>query len=36
MSNRIDFLPLDSDEYKTLNAECDAKKVVYDAAHIKN
>lgn len=35
MSNRLDFLPLDSDEYKTLNAECDAKKTEYDAAHIK-
>ncbi len=35
MSNRLDFLPLDSDEYKTLNAECDAKKSEYEAAHIK-
>ncbi len=33
MSNRLDFLPLDSDEYKTLNAECDAKKAEYDTAH---
>ncbi len=35
ISNRLDFLPLDSDEYKTLNAECDAKKSEYEAAHIK-
>ncbi len=35
MSNRLDFLPLDSDEYKTLNTECDAKKAEYEAAHIK-
>lgn len=33
ISNRLDFLPLDSDEYKTLNTECDAKKADYDAAH---
>lgn len=33
ISNRLDFLPFDSDEYKTLNAECDAKKADYDAAH---
>lgn len=33
MSNRLNFLPLDSDEYKTLNAECDAKKAEYDTAH---
>ena len=35
ISNRLDFLPLDSDEYKTLNTECDAKKAEYEAAHIK-
>ena len=35
ISNRLDFLPLDSYEYKTLNAECDAKKAEYEAAHIK-
>ncbi len=34
ISNRLDFLPLDSDEYKTLNAECDAKKAEYDTAHM--
>ncbi len=33
MSNRLDFLPLDSDEYKTLNNECDAKKSAYDTVH---
>ncbi len=33
MSNRLDFLPLDSDEYKTLNTECEAKKSEYDTAH---
>ena len=33
ISNRLDFLPLDSDEYKTLNSECDAKKAEYDTAH---
>lgn len=35
ISNRLDFLPLDSDEYKTLNTECDAKKAEYDAACMK-
>ncbi len=35
ISNRLDFLPLDSDEYKTLHVECDTKKAEYDAAHIK-
>ncbi len=33
MSNRLDFLPLGSEEYKTLNAECDAKKSEYNTAH---
>lgn len=33
LSNRLDFLPLDSDEYKTLNAECETKKSEYDTAH---
>ncbi len=33
MSNRLDFLPLDSEEYKTLNTKCDAKKSAYDTAH---
>ena len=35
ISNRLDFLPLDSDEYKVLHTECDAKKAEYEAAHIK-
>ena len=35
MSNRLDFLPLDSDEYNALHTECDAKKAEYEAAHIK-
>ena len=35
ISNRLDFLPLDSDEYKALHTECDAKKAEYEAAHIK-
>ena len=33
MSNRLDFLPLDSEEYKSLDAECSAAKVEYDKAH---
>ena len=33
MSNRLDFLPLDSEEYKSLDAECDAAKAEYDKAH---
>ncbi len=33
ISSQLDFLPLDSDEYKTLNTECEAKKSEYDAAH---
>lgn len=33
LSNRLDFLPLDSDEYKTLNAECEAKQSGYGTAH---
>ena len=32
MNNRLDFLPLDSGEYKSLNTECDAKKFAYDTA----
>lgn len=30
MSNRLDFVPLDSGEYMQLSAECDAKKAEYD------
>lgn len=33
MSNRLDFLPLDSEEYKSLAPVCDAKKAEYDTAH---
>ena len=33
MSNRLDLLPHDSEEYRTLDAECDAAKVRYDEAH---
>lgn len=33
MSNRLDFLPLDSEDYKSLDSLCDAKKVEYDTAH---
>ncbi|WP_106832076.1 hypothetical protein [Parabacteroides pacaensis] len=33
MSNRLDFVPLDSEEYTKLSAECDTKKAEYDTAH---
>lgn len=33
MSNRLDFLPLDSDEYMSLDKDCDRKKQEYDEAH---
>lgn len=33
MSNRLDFLPLDSDEYMSLDKDCDRKKLEYDEAH---
>ena len=33
MSNRLDFLPIDSEDYKSLDPLCDAKKVEYDTAH---
>ncbi len=33
ISNRLDFMPLDSEEYTRLSAECDAKKAEYDTAH---
>lgn len=32
-SNRLDFLPLDSDEYKALENECGKVKSEYDKAH---
>ncbi len=36
LSNRLDYLPLDSDEYRQLDAECDAAKADYDQAHAEN
>ena len=33
MSNRLDFLPLDSGDYRSLAPLCDAKKTEYDTAH---
>lgn len=33
MSNRLDFLPLDSEEYSLLDVECSAAKTKYDEAH---
>ncbi|MCM1078277.1 MAG: hypothetical protein NC344_01215 [Bacteroidales bacterium] len=35
MSNRLDYLPGDSDDYKTLDIECSSKKTEYDTAHAK-
>lgn len=33
MSNRLDFLPLGSEEYRSLDAECGTAKAKYDQAH---
>lgn len=33
MSNRLDFLSLNSDEYKSLDTLCNATKTEYDGAH---
>lgn len=33
MSSRLDFLPLDSEEYRSLDAECSTAKAKYDEAH---
>ena len=33
MSNRLDMMDMQSKEYKTLDADCDAKKAEYDKAH---
>ena len=33
MSNRQDFLPLESEEYKALDTECDTAKAEYDKSH---
>lgn len=32
MNSRLDFLPLDSEEYRLLDAECSAAKAKYDEA----
>ena len=32
-SNRLDYLPMDSDEYRSLDAECDKAKEEYGHAH---
>lgn len=34
MSNHLDYLPVDFDDYKTLDAECSSKKTEYDTAHV--
>ncbi len=36
LSNRLDYLPLDSDEYKKLDTECDKAKEAYDKASAEN
>lgn len=33
MSNRLDYLPVDSEDYKTLDVKCSSKKAEYDTAH---
>ena len=33
LNHRLDFLPLDSEEYMKLSVECDAQKAEYDTAH---
>ena len=33
LNNRLDFLPLDTEEYKSLDSECSAVKAKYDEAH---
>lgn len=33
VSNRLDLLPLGSEDYKSLDPVCDAKKAEYDTAH---
>lgn len=33
-SNRLDFMPLESVEYRLLDKECDAAKAEYDKAHV--
>lgn len=34
-SNRLDYMDMDSDEFKALDAECDAAKAKYDEFHAK-
>lgn len=33
LNNRLDFLPLDTEEYKSINSECSAVKAEYDEVH---
>ena len=33
MSSRLDFLPMDAEEYKSLDAECSVAKAEYDEVH---
>ena len=35
LSNRLDYLPMDSDEFKTKEEQCDAVKAEYDIHHAK-
>ncbi len=35
LSNRLDYLPMDSDEFKTKDEQCDAVKAEYDIHHAK-
>ncbi len=35
MSNRLDFLPLESEEYRSLEKECDTVKAEYDKAQMR-
>ena len=35
LSNRLDYLPMDSDEFKTKDEQCDAVKAEYDIHHTK-
>lgn len=35
LNNRLDFLPLDTEEYKSLDSECSAVKAKYDEVHMR-
>lgn len=35
LSNRLDYIPMDSDEFKTKDEQCDAVKAEYDIHHAK-